>query len=251
MHVNIQGLRSHLAELCAIIRLSSTPIDIVCVNETFLDDGVEHIELEGFKAVGRRDRSYNGDDRRCGGIIVFARSEIADHVTLLLISEVAERMWIQLHTNNGPYVLCVWYRPPGQGEVQSIESFVAELDQLRDGALGVLVVGDLNVHSKRRLIHSNGNSTEGELMREHCLRQNLRQMMRRPTRGDYLLDLVITDIDSVSVSICPKIADHAVLLVRQNLSPPECFSHSRKVWSFSKADWEGLKHDLAAADWSF
>ena len=100
MHINIQGLRSHLAELSAVIRLHCEPPDIVCVNETFLDDGVEQIELEGFDVVGQRDRSYSGDERSCGGVIVFARAEIADHATLLVISEVAERLWIQLHTNN-------------------------------------------------------------------------------------------------------------------------------------------------------
>ena len=104
MHVNIQGLRSHVDELCAVVRLSATPPDIVRVNETFLDDGVEQIELEGFDVVGRRDRSYSGDDRSRGGVIVFARAEIANHVTLSMISEVAERLWIQLHTNNGPYL---------------------------------------------------------------------------------------------------------------------------------------------------
>ena len=83
MHVNIQGLRSHLAELSAVIRLSATLPDIVCVNETFLDDGIEEIQPEAFEVVGRRDRSYNGDTRNCGGVIVFARAAIADHVTLL------------------------------------------------------------------------------------------------------------------------------------------------------------------------
>ena len=67
MHVNIQGLRSHLAELCAVVRLCSTPPDIICINETFLDDAVESIEIEGFTVVGRRDRSHGGDDRKCGG----------------------------------------------------------------------------------------------------------------------------------------------------------------------------------------
>ena len=98
MHVNIQGWRSHVTELCAVIRLSATPPDIICVNETFLDDGVEHIELEGFDVIGRRDRSYSGDKRTCGGVIVFARGVIADHVTLLRISDVAERLWVQLLT---------------------------------------------------------------------------------------------------------------------------------------------------------
>ena len=108
MHVNIQGLRSHLAELCAVVRLSSAPPDIICINETFLDDGVKNIEVEGYEIIGRRDRSFNGDERKCGGIIVFARSNIASNVTLIETSAVSERMWFQMHSNNGPYLLCCW-----------------------------------------------------------------------------------------------------------------------------------------------
>ena len=98
MHVNIHGLRSHLAELSAVIRLASAPPDIVCINETFLDDGVKEVELEGYNVVGRRDRSCSGDNRNCGGVVVFAKTELADHVTLSLKSEDSERMWFQFCT---------------------------------------------------------------------------------------------------------------------------------------------------------
>jgi exonuclease III len=167
LHINVQGLRSHLAELSAVIRLSASPPDIICVNETFLDEGVEEVALEGYSVAGRRDRSFGGvDKRRCGGIIVFARTDITDHVTLMLTSTTHERMWLQLHTNNGPYLLCSWYRPPNPGEVLSIDAFDTELAQLRGDALGTLVVGDLNLHSKRWLTHSASNSIEGERMRD-------------------------------------------------------------------------------------
>ena len=95
-----------------------------------------------------------------------------------------------------------------------------ELDQLRDQALGVVLVGDINVHSERWLVHSTGNSIAGERLREICMKENLRQLVRKPARGDNLLDLVITDIESVSVVVAPKTADHAALFTRLNLSIP-------------------------------
>ena len=147
LHVNIQGWRSHMAELCAVIRIMTAAPDVVCVNETFLDKGVEDVQLEGYLVVGRRDRSYSGDERRCGGIIVFARTEIAEHVTLMSMSDSSERMWILMHTHLG--LLCCWYRPPLPGEVQSILDFETECNQLKDGALGMVLLGDLNLHSRR------------------------------------------------------------------------------------------------------
>ena len=251
MHVNIQGLLSHLAELHAFTKLRRSPPDIVCVNETFLDSSVEAVELDGFFVVGNRDRSYGGDRRKCGGVIVYARAAIADHVALLLTSEVAERMWFQFHTNNGPYLLCAWHRPPVQGVAETIASFGAELGQLRSSAIGTILIGDLNLHSKRWLIHSASNSKEGEQMRDLCNTEGLRQMVRKPTRGDYLLDLTITDVQLASVEVSTRIADHAVLMAWLNLGIPECCSHRRKVWVFAKADWDGLKEDFRSFDWFF
>ena len=83
LHINIQGLRSHRAELCAALRIEKPTPDIVCINESFLDEGTEELEIEGYRLVGQRDRSYSGDKRRCGGIIMYAREAIADHVTLM------------------------------------------------------------------------------------------------------------------------------------------------------------------------
>jgi len=180
MHVNMQGLLSSLAELTACIRLLARPPDIVCINETFLNDSIGNVELEGFVTVGRRDRRGG---EKCGGVIVFARNDIASHVTLMEKSETSERMWLQMHSNIGPYLLCCWYRPPVQGEVDSIKTFADELQRLREQALGVIILGDLNLHSQRWLTFSAGNTNEAGLMREICMKEGLRQLLREPTQA--------------------------------------------------------------------
>jgi hypothetical protein len=240
-----------MAELCAVIRIMTAAPDVVCVNETFLDKGVEDVQLEGYLVVGRRDRSYSGDERRCGGIIVFARTEIAEHVSLMSMSDSSERMWILMHTHLGPYLLCCWYRPPLPGEVQSILDFEAEYNQLKDGALGMVLIGDLNLHSRRWLRHSINNSVEGEKMRALCLDYDLRQLVRGPTRDKYLLDLCISNIESVSAEVLGRIADHAIVMAKLNLAIPETRAMPRTVWSFRQADWDSLKEDLMNEDWSF
>jgi hypothetical protein len=160
-------------------------------------------------------------------------------------------MWFLMHSNNGPYLLCAWYRPPVQGEVESITSFEEELIRLRRHALGVLVKGDLNLHCQRWLFHSDGNTKEGDLMRDACSRNGLRQIVRKPTRFDNLLDLSITDIEAAHASVSAKIADHAVVTTSLNLALPKTSSHSRKVWSYAKADWIGFKGDVRGVDWTF
>ena len=169
--------------------------------------------------------------------MLYVRAAIASHVTLLLTSQVSERLWLQLHTDTGPYLLCAWYRPPAQGEVESIASFGTELNELRSHVLGTIILGDLNLHSQRWLWHSAGSSVEGETMRDLCSKRGLRQIVRGPTRGDYILDVSITDIESANASVSAKIADHSIVTARLNLTLPQTAPHSRKVWSYAKAEW--------------
>ena len=131
-----------------------------------------------------------------------------------------------------------------------LESFEAELSQLRENALGLMLLGDLNLRSKRWLVHSASNAMEGELMRNRCLKMGPRQIARGPTRGDHLLDLCITDIEFASASVSEKIADHAIVTSRLNLALPQTVAYSRKVWSSAKANWENLGEALRGADWS-
>ena len=84
------------------------------------------------------------------------------------------------------------------GEVQSITSLETEQDELRCDSIGIMLLGDLNPAS---------NTSEADLMRDICRRKGLHQIVRQPTRGQYLLDLATTNIESASVAVMPKIAD--------------------------------------------
>ena len=82
------------------------------------------MRIEGYTLISRRDRA----DGRLGGggVAVFALERLARRVTLLENSQVAERSWVTIHSDHGPYVIGCWYRPPAPGEVDSIRSFTEE-----------------------------------------------------------------------------------------------------------------------------
>lgn len=192
---------------------------LVCLNETFLDKSIEDIELEGCELVARTDRD---DGRLGGGIAVYALRQIASQIALLERSSSAERMWLLAHTDTGPYAVALWYRPPDTGEVDTIKSLRTEWEMHKNDALGFLMVGDLNVHHARWLRFSSRNSEEGVQLKGFCDEVGLRQIVKAPTRGDYLLDLAITDMDGVQAMVLPKIADRArfnVLVV--NMRPKD------------------------------
>ena len=146
LRINIQSFSDHAAELNALVQLRKIPPAMVCLNETWLDKSTEQVELNGYKLTGRRDRQDGQDDRKRGGVMVFSRDDIASSVTLLENSEHAERMWLVVHTDQGPYLLCIWYRPPEPGEIQTISTFENEWLNHCGSALGTIIMGDLNLH---------------------------------------------------------------------------------------------------------
>ena len=74
-------------------------------------------------------------------------------------------------------------------------------------------MGDLNVHEASWLKFSDGTSVEGRELHEFCRERGLDERVRARTRGNNLLDLVLTDLGSlVKARVVPGISDHDVLL---------------------------------------
>ena len=137
---------------------------------------------------------------------MYASATIAKYVTLVHKSTAAERLWMILHTERGPFLLGAWYRPPAH-EHDSIHSCSAEHRLLREGVMGTLLLGDLNVHHESWLKFSSKTQAEAETLRQVTAEIGLTQRVKKPTRGKYLLDLALSDMDGIQVDVLPKIAD--------------------------------------------
>ena len=249
LHVNIQGFRSHAAELAARVELLPVKPALLLLNETFLDQSVVEIAVPGYQLVARLDRR---DGRQGGGVAVFALEVYAAQVTHLADSEHDERAWLLIHSDLGPILVCCWYRPPCAGEVESIRNFAREWEDFSDRAIGLFCIGDLNLHHIGWLRHSSHNSVEGTLMMNTCLQFGLHQIVRAPTRGRHILDLVLTDLgDSCCCTVVPGIADHCLLLLRVRFPVPRNLRGSRGVWLYKRANWRGVQRDLLRLDWQW
>ena len=132
----------------------------------------------------------------------------------------------------------------------SINTLRAEWLRHVEGALGTLIIGDLNVHHKGWLRYSSRNSAEGTALRDFCNEMGLQQLVKSPTRKEYLLDLVLSDVGGILCKVLPRIADHELVLTTLALSAPKSNMLPREVWQFATADWEGLSAALCARDWS-
>ena len=77
----------------------------------------------------------------------------------------------------------------------------------------IFIVGDLNTHQVSWLRFSNGDTQRGRMLKEVCDDFGLRQFVSQPTRGEYLLDLVLGSSNNLKTKICAQMSDHASVLV--------------------------------------
>lgn len=151
------------------------------------------------------------------------------------------------HSDIGAYLIGAWYRPPAPGEVESIRALGAEWNELKHHVTGTIVVGDMIVHHKRWLRWSTRNSPEGEALPSSCVKAGWEQMVKGPTRGEYLLDLVMTDIEQMRHRILSKLADHALIWAQLVISIPTSVASKRQVWQYVKGESRSGRAQAAAS----
>ena len=136
-----------------------------------------------------------GVEKKAGnyGVLLLSRNDVQD-VVHACDSEHAERQWFTLISDCGPLLLGNWHRAPdaGEGPITSLRNELTNMIDSHSG--GVFLFGDLNIHHKKWLRFSNGNSHAGDLLLYICNEFDFHQCVREPTRPafGYLLDLVLT-----------------------------------------------------------
>ena len=123
-----------------------------------------------------------------------------------------------------------------------------ELNEYSTEATGIIIAGDLNIHHRKWLRFSNGDTPVGQDMKMVCDNFGLLQMVKEPTRGEYLLDLFISDIHC-KVGVGSSIADHKPIIATIPLPEPSSTVITRDVWILQKANWSALEKDLKGIDW--
>ena len=247
MLANIRSVKNPLNAGRLSAQLKESRPDVIFLTETWLDESVQEVNIPGYRSIARRDR---GTRKKGGGVDILVRNSFRD-AGLLSISESSERSWVTLHTEQGPILLGVWYRPPDESR-ELLETLAAELEQHSPGHIGIFLLCDANIHHKRWLKFSESNSSLGQELQEICDGAGLVQIVREPTRKKNLLDLVLTTMpDICRTTVLASLTDHRAVLCEVQLKAPEIVESTREVWNFRDADWNGLKSALRSQSWEF
>ena len=163
-------------------------------------------------------------------------------------SDSDERSWHFISLDAEVLLLANWYRSPSS-EDNELLSFREELSKHAPEATGLIIVGDLNIHHTRWLRFSNGNTHAGSVLKAVCDSYNLNQYVRAPTRHEYLLDLFLSDVPGIKLSIEPAVADHSAIFAKVKV--PEISSKEIPQFAFRLKDakWTELRTALEQVDW--
>ncbi|XP_068738010.1 uncharacterized protein [Montipora capricornis] len=216
-NLNVASLVKHIDELR--ILLTDTPVDVLSINETRLDDSVKDsdVYIPGYEII-RRDRKTNG--RFGGGVCFFVRSNISYSLRSDLSIHQLENLCIEIRKpRSKPFLVVTWYRPP-DSSVEIFSYFESLMGKIDAENVEFYVLGDLNCNLAAPQLDHNAN-----LLSSIADVYSLQQLITDPTRctesSSTLTDLVFTNRpDRIVCSGVSHvgISDHSLIYAYRKLS---------------------------------
>ena len=165
LHINIRSINNprKQAELNSL--LDTHKPHFLALTETWLCNATPHFTLPNYHELSRRDRpnfTPAPGKNNHGGVLLLQRND-APSASHLTTSTTAERTWTTIHTDTGPLLFGLWYRPPDDDD-NSLHTLATELDELAPQHTGLFLTGDFNIHHRKWLRFSNSNTPQGELL---------------------------------------------------------------------------------------
>ena len=143
----------------------------------------------------------------------------------------------------------VCYRPEADQE-GILERICGSIDSV--DVQNVILLGDFNFQNIDWVTGDCASSLEKRFL--DCLQDNLLvQCVDSPTRGENILDLVITG-DPSSVTKCKVqgnfgTSDHNIILTELSCPLPRINYAHRNIYLYSKGDYSALNEEIETLDW--
>ena len=243
-HLNVRSIMAHrrAGDIKDLI-LDYHKIQILCLSETHLDDSIVDKKFTPADyTCYRKDRTRLG-----GGVAILCQSTYPSQRRPDLESADTEMVWVEVRLNNYKFLICACYRPPGQCAAKR-DQFLTSIEHSVDQAIGerpraVLLLGDFN----DRCTSWHGPRTNSELGSSlYNLFNNLQlhQLITEPTRGNNLLDLILTDRPDLftNTDVFPPVSelDHCTIFTSYNITHETSQSFYKTIWHYDRGNYPEL-----------
>ena len=252
--LNARSVNNKLSEFHDLLYGNS--YDIICVTESWLRADIPSSLLDpqhAFRAV-RCDR----DGIVGGGVCLFISSGLT-FVEITTKPVAGEYEICCVDVLNGANISCrliCVYRAPRctQKAVGSVDSLVTQLQNLITTQSHNIVVGDFNCPLIDWTNFTAPSDNIQDALLDFTVGNGLEQLVSSPTRGDNILDLVLstepTSIAQLEVS-CPfSNSDHCQINfdIQVNFESEQDTAHVNKL-DWQSADYSGMSAQLSSVDW--
>ena len=227
--------------------LENDEIDILGITESWTHEDILDAEINfpGF-SLFRRDRKI-GTKIRGGGVLMYIRDFLSPVLTLSC--QDCEGIWAKIKCiGDKELMLGVYYRGPNTSP-EECQNLLQSIRQ--QTTKSTIIMGDFNY----RNIDWNLNLAEGgegqefiELIDDLFLTQNV----KNPTRGENILDLVLSSepglVDDLKI-ICPVAnSDHNVITWQINFNTCSR-GRTRETLNYNKGDYNKINEVLKDINW--
>lgn len=179
-------------------------LDVLCLTETWFNEECEYCVPPGYKLY-RFDRGSRG-----GGVAILTRAGFKVKIICKLDIDWLEKSCVEYLilkiqiSHRRSFIVCTVYKPMScLNDLQNFESILTYLNTLPNK---VFLLGDLNINMLKNYCNS-------KKIMAVLTRHNFIQIVKAPTRGDSLIDVIIvkneqdSDIEKVKVMDL-RVSDH-------------------------------------------
>ena len=217
--------------------------DFIAVTESKLDRTInnDQVKLNGYN-IQRKDRNRMG-----GGVAIYSKNTINTIRRNDLESNINEILWIECHIGGKKLLIATCYRPPGQN-LHEITEFLDSLHVSLETALdedptSVLLIGDFN--DRCRLWNDDHPTSELKNKLVNLTSSlNLHQLIREPTRGNNLLDLLFTSTPNLflDTGVYPPLPglDHCIIYGTFKVTYLTSKPYFKHIWKLDECDYINL-----------
>ena len=232
--------------------------DVICVNETWLTDEVCNKDIlhSGF-TIYRKDRTNRCD----GGVLIAIKTEtfksVKEYQPDIEELQQLEIVSTEVRTaNNQELLFCCCYRPP-DADLSWTDAFNTFLNHACEQYQNIVISGDFNFPKIQWDEMDKTNSVNDLLFVEMLNDHFLCQLNNTPTRGNNVLDLVITSVPNhvrLTETLSPEqssvFTDHDAISFDFTAFIKAPRKSVRTVYDYAKGDLDGLRTALQATDLS-
>ncbi|KAF2357940.1 Endonuclease/exonuclease/phosphatase [Trinorchestia longiramus] len=234
-----------MSELEAIA--STLSHDNIAINETLLDLNRRHLPAEvSIKGYVLHNVDKPSHSNRGGGFLIYVKEKLQPQIKTKQVTEKSEilHLNIQLHLGQTTKIVLV-YRNPNCTAIKDDE-FYDCLDIILSTPHETLIMGDFN------LPHINWTSRQSQAPGSKFIdllnTNSLQQHVNEPTRGNNILDLVMTttDLSINGLEVTDKIGDHQMIDFSLEVQDPNSRTQHKQVLDYKRANFKLMKEELGS-----